>query len=449
MPLPPPDRTLLFRRWMSRWGDAAFISAILVFAVGVGFAVVWAHGPQGRPTALLWALACFGCGMGIGFLFGIPRVLQGDVPVDPSQGGGADAAQPRDGYHIRPNTNLEQISDWLTKILVGVGLVQLGELPGALHRASLALAGGLGAPSPALQVFAAGIIVYFSVSGFTGGYLMTRIFLTGAFSRADRAAAALPTLAEYSAIREASIEIVDRGGMVSGEAVQAASRVRAVPVDQLGTPEALAVWAKAQLIEGNTPAAVDAYARAVAGAPGDVALRYEYAVALFQAERAEDTMRELQEAYRRITPSTDRVLKEKVYNSLTFTSLYLAPPGGFTAAIRYGEEYVSSPANLPSGSIWVNLAAAHGQRARWLGEQSPSDERAVAEARDRALGAVHEAVRIDRRWREKLVMLLDPGFPGKDRGENDLEVFAGDAEFRAALGLPDSPAQAPHVGERP
>jgi hypothetical protein len=28
----------------------------------------------------------------------------------------------------RPNTNLEQISDWLTKILVGVGLTQLAQV---------------------------------------------------------------------------------------------------------------------------------------------------------------------------------------------------------------------------------------------------------------------------------------------------------------------------------
>ncbi|MET0399429.1 MAG: tetratricopeptide repeat protein [Longimicrobiaceae bacterium] len=441
--MPSSNRVHLFRRWASRWGDAVFTGLLVAVGLGTGLGIVLAHGAAGRSTALLWSFACFSSGMAVGFLFGIPRVLQGDVPVDPSQPGGAqgarDAAGQEDGYRIRPNTNLEQISDWLTKILVGVGLVQMGKIGDALDRASLFLARGLGAPAESLQVFAAGIIVYFTVSGFMGGYLTTRLFLTGAFSRADRAAAAQPTLAEYSAVREASIEIVDRGGAVSGEAVQAASRIGAVPVDQLRTPEALAVWAKAQLIEGNTQAAVDAYARAVAGAPGDVALRYEYAVALFQAGRPEETVRELQEAYRRITPATDRVLKEKVYNSLTFTSLYLPPPGGFTAAVRYGEEYVANPANLPSGSIWVNLAAAYGQRARWLGEQPARDSAAVAAARGLALRAVHEALRIDPRWRERLVMLLDPAFPGKDPAEDDLEVFAGDPEFRDALGLPELP----------
>jgi hypothetical protein len=46
-----------------------------------------------------------------GFLFGIPRSLSTPGPS-----------------FVQPNTNLEQISDWLTKILVGVGLTQIGTI---------------------------------------------------------------------------------------------------------------------------------------------------------------------------------------------------------------------------------------------------------------------------------------------------------------------------------
>src|SRR5215207_3296326 len=56
--------------------------------------------------------AAFGVGALVGFLFGIPRRFQREGS-DPALGG------------LVVNTNLEQISDWLTKIIVGVGLVEI------------------------------------------------------------------------------------------------------------------------------------------------------------------------------------------------------------------------------------------------------------------------------------------------------------------------------------
>lgn len=50
----------------------------------------------------------------MGFVFGIPRINTTDAVVI--------GRPPR---LVRPNSNLEQISDWLTKILVGVSLTQL------------------------------------------------------------------------------------------------------------------------------------------------------------------------------------------------------------------------------------------------------------------------------------------------------------------------------------
>jgi hypothetical protein len=67
---------------------------LLFFLVGLSFVVIqeWA----GKPfTALLWAFACFSVGALIGFLFGIPRVLQQDViPVSKPALSGATATSP-------------------------------------------------------------------------------------------------------------------------------------------------------------------------------------------------------------------------------------------------------------------------------------------------------------------------------------------------------------------
>ena len=53
----------------------------------------------------------------MGFLFGVPWATQ-------------QITREREGtirgqHSYLPNTNLEQISDWLTKIIVGVGLVEI------------------------------------------------------------------------------------------------------------------------------------------------------------------------------------------------------------------------------------------------------------------------------------------------------------------------------------
>ena len=124
----------------------------------------------------------------LGFLFGIPRTLQregGSAGNESSAPGAAATSSERVGY--RANTNLEQISDWLTKILVGVGLTQIRELRGALVSLSAFAAQGLGGQAYS-QVFALALLSYYAVLGFLFGYLWTRLFLAGALRVADQAA---------------------------------------------------------------------------------------------------------------------------------------------------------------------------------------------------------------------------------------------------------------------
>ncbi|HEY6765415.1 MAG TPA: hypothetical protein VI386_11630 [Candidatus Sulfotelmatobacter sp.] len=88
------------------------------------------------------------------------------------------------GFGLGINTNLEEISDWLTKILVGVGLIQLRTLPDNIRRVGIYVGQGLGANE---QTVASGIVIYFLGLGFLGGYLLTRMFLGPAFRLADQA----------------------------------------------------------------------------------------------------------------------------------------------------------------------------------------------------------------------------------------------------------------------
>jgi hypothetical protein len=116
---------------------------------------------------LLVEIAAMMTGVLLGFLFGIPRSLQ------------AGATQVERRYGV--NTNLEQISDWLTKILVGVGLVQLGAIGSKLGAVINTVATGMGGSAP----LAGALIIYSLSTGFFGGYLFTRTILTRTFSFYD------------------------------------------------------------------------------------------------------------------------------------------------------------------------------------------------------------------------------------------------------------------------
>lgn len=84
---------------------------------------------------------------------------------------------------IRANTNLERVSDWLTKAIIGVGLVELKKIPDFIGQGATYVAGTQ--PQPRAESTAAALIVLFSAVGFIGGYVNTRLFFSVAFSRAD------------------------------------------------------------------------------------------------------------------------------------------------------------------------------------------------------------------------------------------------------------------------
>lgn len=131
-------------------------------------------------VSLLIAGAATVSGGMIGFLFGIPKTLQQENPDNPPATDQARAQAARYGV----NTNLEQISDWLTKILVGVGLTQLSSVPEALQKYADFVTPGLGEFGGG-EPYAVAVLIFYLVCGFLISYLWTRIYLAGALREAD------------------------------------------------------------------------------------------------------------------------------------------------------------------------------------------------------------------------------------------------------------------------
>src|ERR1043165_5817945 len=102
--------------WARIWQDFRITIWFLIIAIATGLLFVLLQGAGTRMIATLWALAVMACGALTGFLFGIPRVLQTPDPVSIQGGEKETRAVSQPIYRMQVNTNLEQISDWLTKI---------------------------------------------------------------------------------------------------------------------------------------------------------------------------------------------------------------------------------------------------------------------------------------------------------------------------------------------
>lgn len=157
------------RQWVVVIPVLCGIGAIiaLIYITQVPGAVRW----SAFGLALALAAASTLVGGIVGFLFGIPLTNQKN-----SQNSGEST-----NGSLKANTGLEQVSDWLTKIIVGVGLVQLGHALPALGRLAKSLNAPLGGIASS-SAFGLALALYFAVLGFLFGYLWSREILPGEFA---------------------------------------------------------------------------------------------------------------------------------------------------------------------------------------------------------------------------------------------------------------------------
>lgn len=182
---------------------AAYNRAIhkLLFCVAIGLAAVilnatrWDHWQDGLVARALGygtlvAGAFFVSGVLIGYLFGLR-------PAGISHGQVAQSNE-----RVSPHTNLEEIADWLTKLILGAGLVELTNLRAPISQFATFVASGVD-PFPRQQsgpqsspAIALAIMCFFSGSGLLYGYLWTRYELAA--------------VSDTSGIDSSALALVDR-----------------------------------------------------------------------------------------------------------------------------------------------------------------------------------------------------------------------------------------------
>ncbi len=150
-------------------------SVVFVLLVITVVSAVYTRSWSGWIAGSLTGFGAFAVGAIVGFLFGIPRAST--TNSNPGNAGGPA---------FITNSNLVEISDWLTKILVGLGLVELGRASHGLGAMIQSVHVGLGGSTGASLV-AAGLLLVGAIGGFMCSYLLTIIKGPGLFRRAAMA----------------------------------------------------------------------------------------------------------------------------------------------------------------------------------------------------------------------------------------------------------------------
>jgi hypothetical protein len=171
--------------------------------LGVGYAVTFWQGLVGRggglPLALLLTAtmaAAMAIGALLGFLFGLPRfdygARSGTQNATSAQESTASSVPPptiattTSVTRYRPSTNLDDVADWLTKIIVGLGLTQITTVGTALSQASKTILTPCGPDCLAREGFTSAIIVSGAVGGFLFAYIWTRLYYAAMAAKSDK-----------------------------------------------------------------------------------------------------------------------------------------------------------------------------------------------------------------------------------------------------------------------
>lgn len=182
---------------------------LLVLAAGIIGVMInalryehWVHSIVAKTvgTGILFAGSAFIIGVLLGFLFGFPPASSGSSSQTPVQASGAQSEkQGLQGSNgtaraqfrsVFQNTNLQEISDWLTKVIVGASLVELTKLPPLIERFAKFMANGINPYDPSAPV-ALVILGYFWSCGLLYGYQWTRYAIAVTSQPADNDSEAL------------------------------------------------------------------------------------------------------------------------------------------------------------------------------------------------------------------------------------------------------------------
>ncbi|MBV1691779.1 hypothetical protein KRR38_29900 [Novosphingobium sp. G106] len=411
----------------------------------------------------LLALAIVGgassVGIFAGFLFGLPRTLtsnelRGAHAAGKQEANAGTPAQPNPAppegktAFSDVNTNLEQISDWLTKIIVGVGLTQLGTIPAKLGEFGDRVNDYFGFGG---HVFAVGGGLYFLILGFFLGYVGTRVKLSLVFTTSQRHnidtsdgkilgadGREMREKAEAAVTAAAADPISDAVDAPTREKIRLADEIMVQrPLSELVTDEELQARANALARDNKPLPALSIYQDLVSRSPApSPELVRQYVQVLAMAGR-QDTAKNV------IAAAPAFSLNAPVANAETQRKIDIATLRGDVHDGLYankGKTYTDALVALDlllkhdgqADDSWVQtwIACANGQKYKALVNQNaPAPDRIAT--RNTIVAAVRRAIELDPVKKSWLATLYVP--ERVVNGEDDLTGLYPDPELDQLL----------------
>lgn len=359
-------------------------------------------------------------GAATGFLFGIPRVLT-DAPIAPvatagqvpdPQGNGQDNPPPRRRL-LASNSNLEQVSDWLTKIILGIGLTQFYQLNSRLGDFE-DLIRGYSPPADTTTPLVAVIMLIFSVvCGFLAMYLETRLVLSRIFDSVEGDLAKVNQEVQKQRAEKETAQALAAGlEHVVRDIASSAGTTRSVIAAAADSLKSVAL----QETAGPEIRTLAVSALAASGRPAEAA---------------------------QLIPSNSPSVQDQI--SRMQVALYQAPPGGFKQAIQISGELSGSTEARSRSDYWLFGAAAFGQQHRFLRENNGSTQEQQS-ARDNALDFVRRCLTLDPTYVTWIRNLMNPE-QSPSSVDDDLADFKDDPDFKDAVDQAAGAARKPPTGD--
>lgn len=436
----------------AKWLISLLFGVVLIFSIGMALGAT--DYLQGIRTflrsicvAIVTSLAAATIGSVLGFLFGIPKILQHAGDAHPNKGEGSEALGNKAGPFFMTNTSLEEISDWLTKIIIGLGLVQFEKILSCIYVSASAASNFIDGkeikfidvvegPVGGTTSFFFSVIILCIFSSCLLMYLQTRTRLTLMFMKVEHSKASGQAYLDAFSAPVTQDETVPEHSRPNTKATLqrpavADKELLLIPREQLRTATEIAGWASAQARAGNTFVADFALRDALQIEPEniDIMLRLAEVFSIQGNHIAHvDLVREL--IAKAPTPSKAVI---SVARTAQMEALYLPAPDGFTKSIELADYLERFDAgSLPS--VQLRKACAFGQKFKFNRETLRLADSA---ARDRALSAARRVIELapdkDASVRVVLRQVYDPERFGGPATDNDLEVFLGDPDFERVI----------------
>jgi len=425
-------RQLLAMREQNRKDLKSFFEVI--FAFGLALILVWAATAETFVKAAAGSAVLASIGLAstlvggiLGFLYGVPRSRSRAEP-------GPKSRNPNDSKSISAvaeveavaasadsPTHLDQIADWLTKILLGAGLTQFSAVKEGVANAVWTACHEPSIDLPFCEPVGDAGVIYFSIAGFLYAYLLSRTRLPDLLSE-EATDGGL-----FRAVNAQPLNPSDPGNVIAEDVQEAAAKLAERPLAEMTTIEQMTAWARANAWRANYPKAIEAARKALVQKQDDPDLRQFLGRLLVSAGQPEAGITELATA-KRLAGDTNA--QRKISIDLVWSHLYEPRPEGFTNAIHDGLTLLGDVSGERRARLLTYLACAYGQAFDYELKHG-RDEKKLAGFRKKALDAVREVKELSPTW---LKSLRGAFRPRPDSQDDDLVAFQGDKDFEDILG---------------